>query len=138
LNLTTTAGVFNMVVTNNTLTYTLNGNGSLSGPMTLTKTGTGTLIKANLGSDAYTGGTIVQQGVLDVRSSTALGSGVVTLAGGTLANRGATPVSPTNTIFAQTTRPPRFKRPAHRTWILAISPAVEIWWPSIPVVGLAS
>ena len=102
LNLTTTAGVFNMVVTNNTLTYTLNGNGSLSGPMTLTKTGTGTLIKANLGSDAYTGGTIVQQGVLDVRSSTALGSGVVTLAGGTLANRGATPVSPTNTIFAQT------------------------------------
>jgi len=101
LNLATTAGVFNMLVTNNTLTYTLNGNGTLSGPMTLTKTGTGTFIKGNLGSDSYTGGTVVQQGVLDVRGNNVLGSGAVTLAGGTLANNGGIGMGPTNSILAQ-------------------------------------
>jgi autotransporter-associated beta strand protein len=101
LNLNSTASVFNMLVTNNTLNYTLSGNGSLSGPMTLTKTGTGTFTMANLGSDSYTGGTILQQGILDARNSAALGSGTITLAGGTLENNSASGVILANGVTAQ-------------------------------------
>lgn len=101
LDLNTTASLFNLLVTNTTMNYSLNGNGGLSGPMTLTKTGSGTFTKANLGADSYTGGTVVQQGILDVRVSNGLGTDAVTLAGGTLENNSAINVTLTNAIVAQ-------------------------------------
>ncbi|MBW8865188.1 MAG: autotransporter-associated beta strand repeat-containing protein [Verrucomicrobia bacterium] len=101
LNLTTTASVFNLLVTNNALNYTINGNGALSGSMTLTKTGTNTLTVANLGNNSFTGGATVQQGTLDVRVSSGPGSGAITLAGGTLENNSGTTLSLANAVVAQ-------------------------------------
>jgi fibronectin-binding autotransporter adhesin len=101
VNLAATAEVFNMLVTNDALAYSLTGNGSLTGPMTLTKTGTNTLTIANLGNNSYTGGTIIQQGTLDIRSSSSLGSSPITLAGGTLENNSATTVTLANSIVVQ-------------------------------------
>jgi autotransporter-associated beta strand protein len=90
-----------MLVTNNVLNYTIAGNGSLTGPMTLTKTGTGTLTLANLGNNTYSGGTVVQQGTLDARVSNGLGTGLVTLSGGTLENNSGTTLTLTNTVYIQ-------------------------------------
>jgi fibronectin-binding autotransporter adhesin len=101
LNLNVTASVFNMLVTNTVLSYTLNGSGALSGPMTLTKSGTNSFTLANLGDNNFTGGTVIQQGTLDVRVSNGLGTGPVTLAGGTLENNSATTVTITNTVYIQ-------------------------------------
>lgn len=101
LNLTTTASVFNMLVTNNALNYTIAGNGALSGEMTLTKTGSGSLTLANFGNNNFSGGTLLQQGTLDVRNGNGLGTGPVTLAGGTLENNSATTLTITNSVYAQ-------------------------------------
>lgn len=101
LNITGTINVFNMLVTNNTLNYTIAGNGVLSGQMTLTKTGSATLTVANLGNNTFTGGAVIQQGTLDVRNGNGLGSGPMTLAGGTLENNSATTLTITNSVYAQ-------------------------------------
>ena len=62
--------------------YTWVGSGKLAGSMQLTKKGTGTLtIKC---SNAYTGGTVVESGTLTVGHADALGTGKVSLKGGTL------------------------------------------------------
>jgi autotransporter-associated beta strand protein len=101
LNLTTTASLFNMLVTNNILDYTISGNGALSGQMTLTKAGTGTLTLNNLGTSTYTGGMRIHGGTLDVRGNNCLGSGTITLAGGTLENNSATTLTINNAVYAQ-------------------------------------
>lgn len=62
--------------------YTWSGNGKLSGSMQLTKKGAGVLtIKCG---NEYTGGTVVEAGALTVGHAEALGTGKVSLKGGTL------------------------------------------------------
>ena len=62
--------------------YTWSGNGKLSGSMQLTKKGAGVLtIKCG---NEYTGGTVVEAGALTVDHAEALGTGKVSLKGGTL------------------------------------------------------
>src|SRR5207249_363327 len=102
LDLNVTATVFSMLVTNDTLNYSLNGNGGLTGTMALTKAGAGAFTLANIGVDSYTGGTVIQQGILDVRADNALGTGLITLAGGTLENNSANTATLTNAVYAQT------------------------------------
>ena len=101
LSLASTMSVFDMLVTNNTLNYTISGNGVLSGQMTLTKTGTAALTVANLGNNTFTGGTVVQQGTADVRSGNGLGSGAITLAGGTIENNSGSGITLNNPVVAQ-------------------------------------
>ena len=67
--------------------YTVTLSGSLSGPGGLAKTDSGTLVLA--ASNTYTGGTIVEAGILvasNGSNGSATGSGSVTLSGGTLAS----------------------------------------------------
>ncbi|MEM8727213.1 MAG: autotransporter domain-containing protein, partial [Chlamydiota bacterium] len=61
---------------------TLNQNGDISGSGALTKTGAGTLILS--GTNTYTGGTVISDGILSVSSSDRLGSGDLTFNGGSL------------------------------------------------------
>ena len=77
-------------------TYTLTvGNGNASGTFSgaiqnttgaiaLTKTGTGTLVLG--GSDTYSGGTTLSAGQLNLNNAAALGSGALTISGGTIGN----------------------------------------------------
>ena len=63
--------------------YTFMGSGAIDGTTTtLTKDGEGTLTITN--ANTYSGGTIIMQGTLEVAHAGALGSGGVTLDGGTL------------------------------------------------------
>jgi len=63
-------------------TYTFTGSGSLTGSMRLTKSGSGQLILTT--TNGYSGGTIVNAGVLSVNAAGTAGSGTITLNGGTL------------------------------------------------------
>lgn len=60
--------------------------GTLAGAGSLTKTGTGSLTLS--GSNSYTGGTMLNAGMVEIASNTALGMGLLTLNGGTLAASG--------------------------------------------------
>ena len=75
-----------IVNVNTALGYTLTGAGSLGGTGTLAKTGTGTLTIAN--TNTFTGGTTLGAGNIQLANAAAnaggLGTGVVTLNGGTL------------------------------------------------------
>ncbi len=64
--------------------YSITGAGSITGPTTIIKTNTGTLVLGTV--NTHTGGTVVGQGTLRVTNATALGSttGTVSLQGGTL------------------------------------------------------
>jgi autotransporter-associated beta strand protein len=75
-----------------------NGIASLNGafseglvPASFTKTGAGTLFLTNVANRTYSGGTVIQQGILTVHinstNPTPLGTGDITLAGGTLRTR---------------------------------------------------
>ncbi|HYG21499.1 MAG TPA: autotransporter-associated beta strand repeat-containing protein [Verrucomicrobiae bacterium] len=64
--------------------YIFRPGGSISGPgTTLLKTGTGTLYLTN-NVNSYGGGTTISNGAIAINSGQALGTGVVTLAGGNL------------------------------------------------------
>ena len=73
------------------LAVTIGGNGvsttyagsitNASKPGSIIKTGTGALTLS--GNNSYTGGTTLSQGQLNVNSATALGTGTLTIAGGT-------------------------------------------------------
>ncbi len=54
----------------------------IAGPGKLTKSGSGTLVLS--GNNSYTGGTVLEQGTLEAKSSTAFGQGYVVNHGGTL------------------------------------------------------
>ncbi len=72
---------------NNAVTAPLAVTGSITeatAGLVLTKAGTGALTLA--GTNSYTGGTVLSAGVLNVNSTNALGSGALTISGGTLDN----------------------------------------------------
>ena len=63
--------------------YVFDGTGSLSGT-TLTKSGTGWLTLTNTGPNGFPGGAVINDGGVIAELNSALGTGPVTLAGGTL------------------------------------------------------
>lgn len=62
--------------------YTFTGTGKITGEAALTKNGSGTLTIEN--ANEYSGGTFINGGTLVMKNAQALGSGGITLAGGTL------------------------------------------------------
>ena len=88
-----------ITVSNSSLAYVFSGTGSIAdniaGPTTLTKSGNGSL-EINMAGNTYSGGTFVTAGVLQVDASSAvdgssgpLGTGPITLSGGTLQDNGS-------------------------------------------------
>ena len=66
---------------NNSLSYTLTGAFGITGIASLAVNGGGSLTIAN--SNSYTGGTVLNAGLLNLNNSSALGSGTFTINGGT-------------------------------------------------------
>lgn len=81
INLSTAMSPVYSVFNNSTLNYTLGG-AALSGTQVLTKSGSGT-VTLNSGN-SFSGGTILNAGTLAANTATSLGTGPVTLNGGTL------------------------------------------------------
>jgi autotransporter-associated beta strand protein len=71
-----------VVVVNSAQQFTFGGNGSIIGPGSLIMENSGILIISN--ANAYTGGTIISNGTVTMMQSSSLGSGPITLAGGTV------------------------------------------------------
>jgi autotransporter-associated beta strand protein len=93
INLTTTVKPLSVTVNNSNLTYSIVGSGKISGPLGLTKKGTGSLSLLNTGGNNYTGSTVISNGVLVVTN----------LANGGLASAiGASSASPTNLVLTGT------------------------------------
>ncbi len=70
------------VLVEGTCNYTFKGTGKITGATALTKNGSGTLTIEN--ANTYSGGTTINAGTLVVANAQALGTGTVTLAGGTV------------------------------------------------------
>ena len=69
---------------NNSLSYTISGSNGIIGSGPLVMNGSGTVTIAS--SNSYSGGTQLNAGLLNVNRATALGTGTLTIAGGTLGN----------------------------------------------------
>ncbi len=67
---------------NSTLSYTLTGAGGIAGSGPLTKSGTGTLVIGT--ANGYSGGTVINGGILTLQAGASLGSGTVTVNGARL------------------------------------------------------
>jgi autotransporter-associated beta strand protein len=74
-----------LVTVNNTSNpYTFSGTGSIAGEASLVKNGAGALTLAT--ANTYTGGTTLNAGTLNLNNASALGTGTLTINGGTLDN----------------------------------------------------
>lgn len=73
-----------ITVNNSTNPYTFSGSGSIAGAAALTKYGAGALTIET--ANSYSGGTTLNAGTLNINSPTALGTGLLTINGGTLDN----------------------------------------------------
>jgi autotransporter-associated beta strand protein len=79
VNLTTTLSPAAIKVTNSVLNYTFSGAGTIAGPATLTKSGSGLLTIAS--DNTYTGGTLINGGTINIGNggtTGSLGTGSVT------------------------------------------------------------
>ncbi|MCW1924980.1 autotransporter-associated beta strand repeat-containing protein [Luteolibacter arcticus] len=83
-----------------TKNYTLSGAGRIIGEGTLTKNGSGTLVLST--AHTYTGGTTISGGTLSITNAGALGTGPVTLSGGTWATNALAPQNPILVTAAST------------------------------------
>ncbi len=92
-NVTVTGLVSPTAVTiqNSLGSYVFSGTGSISGSAILIKNGTESLTISN--ANTYTGGTILDQGALNLNNPAAIGTGTLTLAGGTLDNTSSGPIT---------------------------------------------
>ena len=73
-----------VTVNNTTNPYTFTGSGSIGGETSLIKNGAGALTLAT--ANTYTGGTTLNAGSLNLNNASALGTGTLTVNGGTLDN----------------------------------------------------
>jgi fibronectin-binding autotransporter adhesin len=80
-----------VLFSNNALAYSLNGSDGITGSATLAVNGGGTVTIAT--SNNYTGGTTLNNGLLNLANSAAIGSGPLTLGGGTLDNTSGSPMT---------------------------------------------
>jgi rhamnogalacturonan endolyase len=87
------------VTANSSQDYAFAGNGSLGGTMTLVKSGSGQLTLTT--SNTFSGGVTANAGSLTLANAGAAGSGLITLAGGTL-NNNATIANAVNVIAPST------------------------------------
>lgn len=97
VNIASTLTPASVTVNNSAENYTFAGTGSLTGAMTLTKSGTGTL--TILTTNSYTGGTMINSGVVQVGNGTtsgSLGSGPITDNGSLIFNLPGTVSVPGN------------------------------------------
>ena len=76
---------------NNATNYTLNGTYGITGSATLAMNGSGSLTITN--SNGYTGGTLLNAGLLCLNNAPAIGTGPLTIAGGTLDNTSGTAIA---------------------------------------------
>ncbi|MBQ1960061.1 MAG: hypothetical protein II349_00865, partial [Akkermansia sp.] len=99
-------------------TVYLGGNGQIAGHTALTKTGKGTLNLAT--TNAYTGGTVIHDGVVTISKAGALGLGDVTLKGGTLVNNtgAVTSLSPGVITLNGGSLSGNFTTAGSRSWIV--------------------
>ncbi len=67
--------------------YTISGSGSISGIGTLTKSGPGSLTLAT--ANSYSGGTSLNLGTLNINNASAIGTGTLSISGGTIDNTSA-------------------------------------------------
>ena len=79
-----------VTVDNSSNPYTFSGSGSIGGDASLTKSGAGALTLAT--ANTYTGGTTFNAGTLNLNNASALGSGLLTINGGTLDNTSGGPI----------------------------------------------
>ncbi|RYD24170.1 MAG: hypothetical protein EOP88_01340 [Verrucomicrobiaceae bacterium] len=85
-----------IVVNNTTSPYTFTGPGSINGLTSLVKDGSGSLTIAT--ANTYSGGTILNAGTLNINSPTAIGTGLLTINGGTIDNTSGAAIVMTNNI----------------------------------------
>ncbi|MHA3770792.1 beta strand repeat-containing protein [Verrucomicrobiota bacterium sgz303538] len=71
--------------------YTISGAGGIGGSASLTKSGTGALTLNS--ANTYSGGTTLNAGTLKIGHAAALGTGTLTIAGGTLDNTSGAPLT---------------------------------------------
>jgi len=83
VTLLTTVSPFNVVVTNNSLNYTFNGSGKISGVFGLSKQGSASLTLAETGGDNFSGGITVGGGTLVLNNTNSAISGGLMVASGT-------------------------------------------------------
>ncbi len=74
----------NVTVSNTNINYTFSGTGSIGGGVTLQMNGPGVLTINN--TNTYTGGTVLSGGLLNLGNANALGTGALTVTGGTIDN----------------------------------------------------
>lgn len=80
------------VIVNASKNHTITGTGQITGTAALSKSGTGTLTLS--GAHTFDGGTTIHQGVIAIGNAAALGTGTVTLNGGTWATINLSPQNP--------------------------------------------
>jgi autotransporter-associated beta strand protein len=85
-----------VLVNNTAVNYTVGGS-PIAGTGSLTKLGSGTLTLS--GANTYSGGTAISNGVVVCGNASALGTGPLTLAGGTLVNNSGGQITVATNIF---------------------------------------
>jgi autotransporter-associated beta strand protein len=83
-----------ITVSNTNVAYTISGSGAINGSALLSKSGPGTLTIST--SNGYTGGTTLNAGLLNLGNASALGTGALSINGGTLDNTTGGPLTLAN------------------------------------------
>jgi fibronectin-binding autotransporter adhesin len=91
VNISGTVQPGSITVSNTSANYTFGGGGSIAGVAALVKNGPGSLT-INTGN-SYSGGALLNGGLLNLGNATALGSGPLTISGGSLDNISGSPIT---------------------------------------------
>ena len=97
INVTTNVTPLTVSLNNNLYDYAFTGAGSISGPTAINKDGPAILTLAT--DNAYSGGTRLNQGSIQVGNDHALGTGLLTVNGGALSSDSSTPRTIANDIY---------------------------------------